>query len=301
MKGLKKTTYQDYSERMLKVLEFIQGHLDEDVLLEDLAEVACFSPYHFHRIFRGMIGESVKGHVRRLRLERAAQRLKHSRRSITDIAFEAGYEAHESFTRAFGDMFGASPKGFRQSHREMNNGSDTVPHRRNSKRDYLIGQVSGSTDMKVEIVEMKSTTLAYVRHVGPYHQCGRAWERLCQWAGPQGLLSPGCQFMGLCYDDPDVTTPERIRYDACITVDEDVKPEGEIGVRRLDSGYYAMTTHIGPYDKLSEVYAQICGQWLPAHGYEIASQPSVEIYQNSPEDTEPQDLITDIHVPLQSV
>jgi AraC family transcriptional regulator len=107
MKGLKKTTYRDYSERMLKVLVFIQRHLDEDVLLEELAEVACFSPYHFHRIFRGMIGESVKGYVRRLRLERAAQRLKNSARSITDIAFEAGYEAHESFTRHSGTCSGS--------------------------------------------------------------------------------------------------------------------------------------------------------------------------------------------------
>ena len=154
--------------------------------------------------------------------------------------------------------------------------------------------------MKVEIIDMKPATVAYVRHIGPYDQCGRAWETLCTWAGPRGLLGPGCRFLGLSYDDPDVTPADKIRYDACITVDGEAKPEGEIGVQQLEGGAYAMSTHIGPYDKLSEVYAQLCGQWLPAHGYEIASKPSIEVYQNSPEDTEPEDLITDVHVPLQS-
>jgi AraC family transcriptional regulator len=301
MEGLKKTTYQDYSERMLKVLVFIQQHLDEDVLLEELAEVACFSPYHFHRIFRGMVGESVKGYVRRLRLERAAQRLKNSVRSVTDIAFEAGYEAHESFTRAFGDMFGHSPRAYRNSHQRPKDTSPALNAQAKDTLEHLMGRESRSTNMKVEIVEMKPVQLAYVRHVGPYNQCARAWETLCTWAGPRGLLAPGCQFMGLCYDDPDVTPGERIRYDACISVDEAVNPEGEIGTQKLEGGLYAMTTHIGPYEKLSTVYAQVCGQWMPAQGYEIPSRPSIEVYQNSPEDTEPEDLITDIHVPLQSI
>ena len=98
---------------MLRVLLHIQRNLDEETPLEDLARVAAFSPYHFHRIFRGMLGESVKEHIRRLRLERSAMRLKHSDTPVTMIAFEAGYESHEAFTRAFRSMRGMTPSQFR--------------------------------------------------------------------------------------------------------------------------------------------------------------------------------------------
>ena len=113
------TTEQDYQQRMLRVLVHVQEHLDEALPLEELAGVAHFSPYHFHRIFRGMVGESVHKHVRRLRLERAAQRLKHSDQPVTQIAFEAGFETHEAFTRTFRTMFGQAPSQFRTEHRSV--------------------------------------------------------------------------------------------------------------------------------------------------------------------------------------
>ena len=156
--------------------------------------------------------------------------------------------------------------------------------------------------MKVEITELETMKVVYVRHLGPYQECGKAWEKLCTWAGPRGLLRPGAKFLGLCYDDPTVTPSDKIRYDACATVDADtdVEPEGEIGVQTISKGTYAMATHFGPYENLSKTYCQLCGQWMPEKGYEIASKPSIEIYQNTPEDTEPEDLITDIYIPLEA-
>src|SRR6058998_1730991 len=112
-------TEQSYKERVLRVLVFIQQHLDETIELDDLARVAHFSPWHFHRLFRGMVGESVMEHVRRLRLERAAHRLKFGDQPVTRIAFEAGYETHEAFSRAFRAMFDHSPSEFRDSHHVM--------------------------------------------------------------------------------------------------------------------------------------------------------------------------------------
>src|SRR5437763_4395204 len=115
---MRSQTEQAYRERVLRVLVYIQNYLDEALALDELAAVAHFSPYHFHRIFRGMVGESVMEHVRRLRLERVAHRLKSGDQPVTRIAFEAGYEAHEAFTRAFGALFGQSPSQFRAAHRE---------------------------------------------------------------------------------------------------------------------------------------------------------------------------------------
>lgn len=109
---MRDSTLQDYKARMLRVLKHIQQNLDEELSLEDLAGIACFSPYHFHRIFRGMLGESTREHIRRLRLERAAVQLKRSDASVTMIAFDAGYETHEAFTRAFKAMTGIAPLCF---------------------------------------------------------------------------------------------------------------------------------------------------------------------------------------------
>src|SRR5262249_28425430 len=110
---MKEETSEDYRARMLRVLVHIQQNLDAPLPLEELASIALFSPFHFHRIFRGLIGESVKEHVRRLRLERAAHRLRHTGQQITEIALDAGYQSLESFTRAFHRIFGQSPTEFR--------------------------------------------------------------------------------------------------------------------------------------------------------------------------------------------
>jgi AraC-like DNA-binding protein len=106
-------TEQTYRQRILRVQLFIQEHLDEELSLERLARVAHFSPYHFHRIFRALVGEGVNEHVRRLRLESAAVDLKNTGRTVLEIALDAGYGTHEAFTRAFRQMFGVSPSQYR--------------------------------------------------------------------------------------------------------------------------------------------------------------------------------------------
>ena len=110
---MKPVTLHDYKRRVQRVLVHIQQHLDEALRLDELAAIACFSSFHFHRVFRGMVGESVKEYIRRLRLERAASQLKVGKEPVTQIAFDAGYLSHEAFTRAFNAWFGTSPSGFR--------------------------------------------------------------------------------------------------------------------------------------------------------------------------------------------
>ncbi|MCP4250123.1 MAG: AraC family transcriptional regulator [bacterium] len=293
-------THESYQERILRVLVHIQGHLDEALCLEELAGVAHFSPYHFHRVFAGMVGEGVKEHVRRLRLERAAYRLKATDHPVTRIAFEAGYETHESFTRAFKARFAKSPSQFREVHRVL-----PLPESPSGVHFAADGQVerfdpvsAGGAPMDVEIKKLDAKRVAFIRHVGPYNEVGATWQKLCAWAGPKGLLGPQSAFVGLCHDDPDVTPPDKIRYDACVAVGEGVTPEGEVGVQEIAGGDYAMTVHHGPYEKLGQTYAGMCGQWLPGSGREMRSAPSFELYLNSPMNTAREDLLTEVHVPL---
>ncbi len=297
---MKTQTQQDYYERVLRVLVYIQQHLDETIELDDLAGVAHFSPYHFHRIFRGMVGESVKEHVRRLRLERAALRLKSSDRPITRIAFEAGFEAHESFTRAFGELFGMSPSKFREARRAA-----AFPATASAVHYVANGQIDRFTPVKkeqamdVRIEDVVPMRVAFVRHVGPYVQVGQAWSKLMGWAWPRGLVGPAAKMFGVCHDDPEITPPERLRYDACIPVADQVEPQGEIGVQTIAGGAYAVTTHRGPYEKLGETYARLCGEWVPASGRELRAAPCLELYRNNPQTTPPDELLTDIYMPVE--
>ena len=135
--------------------------------------------------------------------------------------------------------------------------------------------------MKVEIIELEALDVAYVRHTGPYDQCGTAWDELCQWAAPRGLLQPGAKMLGLSYDDPQITPPEKIRYDACLEIKEEINIDTPIGKRCLEGGIYAMTTHFGPYDKLSETYSLLCGQWVPQNGYEIDNRECIDNMSSS--------------------
>jgi AraC family transcriptional regulator len=296
---MKPDTQQTYRERMLKVLVYIQNHLDEAMTLDELARVAYFSPYHFHRIFRGMVGESVMEHIRRLRLERAAHRLKFSDLPVTRIAFEAGYETHEAFTRAFRALFAESPSQFRDTHQALPfpkapsqvhyDPSGDVAEQHLAKR---------ASALAVRVEAVKPMRLAFMRHTGPYADVGGTWMRLLTWAGMKGLMGPQYVILGIVHDDPDVTPPEKVRYDACIVVDDRVRPEGEVGIQQIEGGLYGITTHRGPYDRLGETYLRLCGEWLPANRYETRSAPCFELYRNSPHNTAAQDLLTDIHLPL---
>ena len=339
------TTLRDYKARLLRVLVHIQQHLDAPLALEELAAVACFSPYHFHRVFTGLIGESVKGHIRRLRLERAAIQLKLSGYPVTRIAFDAGYETHEAFTRAFKSAFGLAPTRFRTQrnavvrvtapsgvHYQRQDPSGNPPLRPSqegnarsalqrkvpswegqgagSLSQFAINQSgkllknfktkrTGGRKMNVTIKTVEPMRVAFMRHIGPYHEVGAIWDTLLPTLGKEGLIGGDAVFLGVCHDDPDVTPPEKLRYDACVNVDEDFAPSGEVGVQTIPGGEYAVTTHFGSYQKLGETYAKLFADWLPRSGRELGSTPCFDIYLNDPGSTEPEDLLTDVYVPLQ--
>jgi len=275
----KPSTAQDYQERILRALLYLQQHLDDDPSLEEVASAAAFSPFHFHRIFRGLVGETLGEHVRRLRLERAAGRLKHADEPVTQIALDAGFESHEAFTRAFGQRFNMSPSKFRNDASQPPAAGGLPP---------------------IEVKDLPPQRIVYLRHTGPYSTVGATWQRLMMWAGMKGLLGPNMKMLGLSYDDPDVTPPEKLRYEAAVVVTRPVEPQGEFGVQDLPGGKYAIATHRGPYETLSETYQKLFGAWLPQSGQQLRDTPTFEQYLNSPQNTKPEDLVTLVHLPLES-
>ncbi len=186
-----------YRQRILQVQLFIQEHLEEDLPLDRLARVAHFSPYHFHRVFKALVGEGVHEYVRRLRLEAAAVTLKTTEHPIIQIALGAGYETHEAFTRAFRQMFGVSPSQFRAGEHPL-----YIPNKESAMTAEAIAR-----DVRIETLPPRR--IAFIRHVGPYDTAGPTFGRLMAWAGQRSLFGPGTLVLGVCHDDPDVTQPRR--------------------------------------------------------------------------------------------
>jgi AraC family transcriptional regulator len=292
---MKLSTEQDYRARIVRTLLYIQRHLDDDLQLEQAASVAAFSTFHFHRVFRGMVGETFADHVRRLRLERAATQLKRLDQPVTQIALDAGFQAHESFTRAFGEMFSMSPSQFRSAHKPTPASRSGV-HFGDTEAYHLPDYDA----LSVEVKDIGPMQVLFVRHKGPYDRVGATWGKLMSFAGMRGLLGPDMKLIGIAHDDPDVTPPDLLRYDAAVAVNRPIAPEGEFGVAEITGGLYATATHKGPYHELARTYERVYGGWLPQSGYEPRDAPSYEQYLNSPQSAQPEDLLTVIHVPVNS-
>lgn len=291
-------TEKSYRRRMLTVLAHIQDNLDGPLGLENLSRIAGFSPFHFHRIFLGMTGETVGAHIRRLRLTRAAHRLEFTGMSVTDAALEAGYEAPEAFSRAFKAQYGEPPSRFRElsRRRRMEQVAQLFPF----PEDFLNYNHKGAVAVDVTITRKDPLRVACARATGPYMQSSQeAWNKMVAWAGPKGLFTPETRFIGVGYDDPNTTAPELLRYDACITVAPEVQADGEASIMELPGGEYAVVVHKGPYENLIKTYMWLYGVWLPKSGREASMRPGYEVYLKDCRVTPPEELLTEIHLPLE--
>ena len=298
---MKSSTRSNYLDRIRQVLRYVQEHLDDSLTPDLLADVANFSVYHFHRIFSGLTGESLREHVRRLRLERAAGELRRTDRQVVEIALRAGYEAHEPFTRAFRARFGSPPAAYRKTGEPVvfppclcgvHYGTDMAVSR-------FIPLQEDSNMIDVRIQSVPSRRLLALAHQGDYQAIGTAFERLAEVAASRGLLGPDAISIGIYYDDPDVTPVDRLRSHACVAVADSVReaPEG-FELLNLDGGQYAVGIHRGPYNRLHDSYVWLLAQWLPSSGREAANKPCHEIYVSDPRTTPEKELVTHICLPL---
>jgi AraC family transcriptional regulator len=264
-----------YAERVQRAVDFLAAHLDETLDLETLARVAFFSPYHFHRIYRALLGETVHDTVRRLRLQRAAIDLLDRDLSIERTARRAGYASQAAFTRAFSEEYGEPPARYRSAWRE-----------------------ASTTTYQVELVTLPRMRAAAIQHRGDYQLTSRAFERLMTIAATTGLLSPQTRTIGIYHDDPVSVPQAELRATVCITVADDWVPSGELGEARIEGGLYARIVHTGPYPELKTAYDWLYQTWLPGSSEEPRNLPCIEEYLNDARQVAAKDLATAVMMPL---
>jgi AraC family transcriptional regulator len=283
----KPSTCEEYQRRINIVTEYIDNHLDEKLDLCLLAELSNLSPFHFHRITKAFLGEPIGAYIARVRVEQAARLLRYTELSIQEIAFSVGYEMPSSLTKIFNQYYGISPVKFR-----------------NDKNFIIMKQatINPALNLKApKMVDLDDQQIIYLRHTGDYSSLdfGGAWTKLWGCVKSQKLFTAGISHICVYYDDPKVTEADKLRTDICLVVHKPAHAEGEIGVRTMSGGKYAVFLYQGTYENLGSVYDTIYGHWLPDSGILLRNAACFEKYLNNPENTAPEKLKTEIYVPVE--
>ncbi len=284
-----------YETRLNRVLAYIDAHLDTPLNLPDLAAVAHFSAFHFHRLFAAWKGESVGDFVRRRRLERAALwLLNRPRASVLDVALAVGFGSGESFARAFRSHFACTPSQWRVTHRLAANGKrdlDSIDSKICQANNALVANnathnfgaflpvdTALAAAMKVKLVDRPDVPVAYLRHTGPYDSAiTRFWiGTVYPWLVQLGLTSS--PRFGVHYDTPDLVAPELCRYDACVQLPVDYVPSKAVLTTTLAGGRYAVLPFLGTNPEINAAWRALLLHWLPNSGLQPDARPCFEHY-----------------------
>ena len=281
-----KATRLDYLERLNVITEYIDNNLDKKLSVADLAKISNFSPFHFHRIFKGFLGEPIGNYIMRTRVEAAAYLIRYTNLEIKTIAYNVGYESPSSLNKVFKQYYNISPTEYRKD-----------------KNFVIVRPIIHSSNIKLkppEIIEIPEKQAIYIRITGKYGNVNfqRTWNELWDFVKTNKLITKGIERIGISHDDPKITKSENCRYDACLTIHNDVKPKGKVGVKKIEGGKFAVFKYQGSYSNLGEVYDTIFSDWFTTCNYELRNISIMEIKMNDPLRTETDKLKTEIYIPI---
>lgn len=272
---------EQQKQRINEVLYAIHRDLAHPWTAQPLAELAAYSPHHFHRIFKAVTGENLNNYIRRTRLERAANMLIfHGELSVIDIAQRCGFISPSSFTHRFKQWFGETPTNWRAGGYHHFVGQVALQHR----DEEVSGQLSNaevSPLPSVTVLRREPQRVAYVRHQGYDRSISFAWQRLREWADEEGIEWEAQQMIGLYHSNPSIVPLPECRYVACISVPDAIWRRRDVGIMTLPGGLHAQVHLQGRYGSLLPKLDQLLGQWLPGSGYKMTLTPAFACYQRN--------------------
>lgn len=317
---------EEYISRINRVIDFIEKNLENELQLEQLAGVANFSSFHFHRIFSSIVNEPLNQFIQRLRLEKAASQLiSNPKKTITRVAYDCGFGSSSSFARAFKEYYSVSPSKWKEL-KNNENSKISINESKNSKTSSNIGKELSNShvyiDSKshiilrrnamnskqttkdpitIEVKDLQEMNVAYVRHIGPYKGdealFNNLFEKLFSWAGARNLCNfPETKVLSIYHDNPEITEESKLRTSVCITVPEGTKVDGEIGKMLVKGGKYVVANFELAADEFEAAWNYVYGQWLPESGYQPDDRPNLEFCLNDADKHPEKKFIVDICV-----
>jgi AraC family transcriptional regulator len=281
---MRSDTQDSYHRRIARVIETILADPGASHSVDSLAATANFSPFHFHRIYRALTGESIAATVRRVRMARAAHRLATTLDTVTNVAFDAGYDSPQAFARAFRDFTGVSPSQFQARQKDL---AETTGDGRFA---------DGDAPPRVELRELGSIDALCLRHHGPVATIRQTFRRLDRLAQDLGLNGEQADRIGVSWGDPD--EDGGFTYLAGIVTTGPQPPCAPLEPVRLAGGYYGSHRLVGPHALIAPTFRSLFGGWLPQSGFEADNRPTLEIYCRRQPDAAPTQCVTDLFIPL---
>jgi AraC family transcriptional regulator len=269
----------EYDRRMHAVLDYIDRHLDGAIELKQLARVAHFSPFHFHRLFSAWSGEVLGAYLGRRRIEVAAMRLcAQPELPVLQVALSVGFSSAEAFARAFRARFACTPTAWRKRKEGLFNSKADQARREALADDGTSRTLRMERPMNVRLVDRDPVEVAYLRHTGAYGApLSRFWqETVYPWMTANNLI--GAPRFGVSLDDPSVTHPQKCRYDACVAVSKETTLAGKPMRKRLPGGRYAVLAFRGSAADIGIAWDHLLRDWLPTSGLQLDSRPFFEHY-----------------------
>lgn len=281
-----------------RVLDYIETNLNEPLPIEKLAKISTYSPYHFQRVFKEIIGENVAGYIKRHRLENAAHLLIYEWTiPVTEVAFKCGFSSLAYFTYSFSEYFKASPKQWREGAylarfpREYENSTKSKLNSNNLieiKEDHQYNEFRWLDLSKVKVIELPACRTVNQYSIGPYTKgIPIIWNELFRWSHSRGLINESTLLFGVPRNNPYITPPEKNRYDCRIEIsDERILEEYNEISYYFQGGKHVMYEFEEPVSysergRLIECYSELYSLWLPRSGYKYLGNP-VELIQIKP-------------------
>ena len=284
-----------YKIRIDQVIQYIESNLSNKISLTEVANVSHFSAYHFHRIFTGIVGETVNDYIVRRRLERAVNLLIFkSELSITRVALESGFSTSANFSKAVKLHFGFSPSEIRNPNKVKDSkigkisskyGKDFKPSDLYPTRitnEVMKKNKLEDINMNVEVRECERQRLCTLASERGYESGAiyQAWDKLIDWATNNGIKQEGQERFAFAFDNPTITPVDRCRYSASVVVGEDVHIQLPFSQSEIPKGKYAVLYFKGSSEETIKAQLSIYSDWLPDSGFEPDNFPMLERYLN---------------------
>jgi AraC family transcriptional regulator len=296
----------EYLRRIHAVQDYIEEHADTVPSLAQLANIGCFSKYHFHRLFRALTGETLLQYVNRIKMERAASYLAHSPQiTVTDIAYHYGFSDSAVFSRSFKHHFGISPTAFRQKHsKNCKDGRINFPYTHGNQEQTIRSDTMSVTATSVDMTEFDLRVI-YIRYTGSYQELAEVIPSMIQklygFAMSQQLLDPkNAKILSVYHDNPDLTDEAQLRTSLCITIHKDAKvvEQSDIGIMNIDGQYAVGHFELQPQD-YGAAWHYMYGEWLPGSGTQPRDTFPFEVYVSDPSQNPGGKQLLDVCLPVE--
>lgn len=281
---------ESYKKRIVKIIRYIEDHLDSELSLEKVAELGAYSPFHFHRLFKLITGETLQSYVIRKKTEKSALYLAVRRElSIKDIYMDLGFSNHSAFNKTFRKYYGKSPSEFRRSvpenfHKilpiESKNGQiDTIFHQYICNVENLLNW--RKMNIEIKVTTLKEMHLASVMSIG-IKNVEPSYDILIEWARRKHLLPrDDVKMISVYHDSFKVTPPDKVRIHAGMLLDDKLKEQdGEVFPETIEAGRFIVGSGEFTLDDFEQCWVSLF-MWMNENHYTFRKSYPFEVYHSN--------------------